>query len=142
MDATGRVYGGGFTTSPDFPLLHPLQTEMSNAGTTGFVFALDSAGNLQWSTYFGGSGPPHGSTGSSVKAVAVDGSGNAYVTGTSQLSNFPVTPKAFQIDPQFGTISRQSSTGFVAKLTPAGQIVYATWLGGSLLDLQSPGMLL
>src|SRR5665213_4106299 len=44
VDASGRVFGAGYTTSPDFPLLHAIQTERSTAGTTGFVFALDPSG--------------------------------------------------------------------------------------------------
>src|SRR5579872_1724722 len=125
VDSSGRVFGGGYTTSPDFPLLHPLQTEISSVGTTGFVFALDSSGNLLWCTYFGGSGAPQGLTGSSVKAVAVDGTGDVYVTGTSQLSNLPVTAGAYQSSGHFGIIPSQASSGFVVKLNSAGQLVYS-----------------
>jgi uncharacterized protein (TIGR03437 family) len=133
VDASGRVFGGGYTTSPDFPPLHALQTDPSNAGTTGFVFALDASGNLLWSTYFGGSGTPHGSSGSSVKALAVDPSGNAYVTGTSQLPNLPTTPGAYQGEGHFG-LTGQISNGFVSKFSPTGQLVYSTWPGGNEID--------
>jgi len=138
VDATGRVFGGGYTTSPDFPLLHPLQTDPSAQGTTGFVFALDASGNLLWSTYFGGSGSPHGSTGSSVKALAVDAAGNAYITGTSQLANLLTTPGAYKTAVNFNAVvTRQNSTGFVAKFTSTGQLVYSTWLGGTAIDCNS-----
>jgi uncharacterized protein (TIGR03437 family) len=138
VDASGRVFGGGYTTSPDFPLLHALQTDPSTQGTTGFVFALDASGNLLWSTYFGGSGTPHGFTGSSVKGLAVDATGNAYVTGTSQLANLLTTPGAYQTTVNFNAVvTTQNSTGFVAKFNPTGQLVYSTWLGGNDIDCNS-----
>ena len=118
VDATGRVVGAGHTTSPDFPLLHAVQTETSSQGTTGFVFALDTSGVLAWSTYWAGSGAPHGFDGGSVKAIAVDASGSAYVTGTSELSNMVTTPGAFQQNGNFGTVTPQISNGFVTKFGP------------------------
>ena len=139
LDASGRVFGGGYTTSPDFPLLHALQTETSSQGTTAFVFALDASGSLLWSTYFGGSGVPHGSTGSSVKAVAADAAGNCYIAGTSQLPNLLTTPGAYQTAGNFGTVTEQISNGFVAKFSPTGQLVYSTWLQGNLIDCNFQG---
>ncbi len=139
IDASGRVFGAGYTTSPDFPLLHPIQTETAAAGTTGFVFALDASGDLLWSTYFGGSGLSHGSSGSSVKALAVDAAGNTYITGTSDLPNLRTTPGAFQPTGNFGTVTYRISNAFVAKLSPAGQLVWSTWLGGKLIDCNYQG---
>src|SRR5665213_914495 len=139
VDASGRVFGAGYTTSPDFPRLHAIQTERSTAGATGFVFALDPSGNLLWSTYFGGSGTPHGFVGSSVKALAVDAAGNVYIAGTSQLSNLLTTPGAYRSTGNFSTVTYNISNGFVAKLAPTGQLVFSTWLGGSLIDCNLQG---
>ena len=137
VDASGRVCGAGYTTSPDFPLVHAVQTEVSSQGTTGFVFALDASGALSWSTYWGGSGEPHGSDGGSVQAIAVDSAGDSYVTGSSQLPSMPTTAGAFQRTGNFGTVASQISNGFVAKFSPSGQVVYSTWLEGSLIDCSS-----
>ena len=139
VDAQGRIFGGGYTTSPDFPLLNAIQTQPSSVGTTGFVFSLDTSGNLRWSSYFGGSGPARGFAGSSIKALVTDSAGNTYVTGTSQSPNLQVTAGAFQSSGQFVTVSQQISTGFVAKFAPSGQLVYSTWLGGSLIDCNVQG---
>jgi uncharacterized protein (TIGR03437 family) len=132
VDSAGNVWGVGSTTSPDFPLVHPIQTSTSTYFTeqTGFVFKLDSSGALVWSTYFGGSGIVL--NGSIVDAVAVDGAGNAYVTGATSAANFPATPGAFQT---VGNVSNQAlspaASAFVAKISPSGALIYATWLQGS-----------
>jgi uncharacterized protein (TIGR03437 family) len=74
---------------------------------------------MLYSTYFGGIGS------SSGNAIAVDATGNAYLTGTTSSPTFPTTPGAFQ------TKLTTSQDVFVAKLNPQGsQIVYSTLLGG------------
>jgi uncharacterized protein (TIGR03437 family) len=74
---------------------------------------------ILYSTYFGGIGN------SSGNAIAVDATGNAYLTGYTSAPNFPTTPGAFQ------TKLTTPQDVFVAKLNPEGsQIVYSTLLGG------------
>jgi uncharacterized protein (TIGR03437 family) len=132
VDSGGNLYGVGYTTAPDFPLQNALQSSTSTTFSTqtGFIFKLDASGALLWSTYFGGSGPVL--IGSAVNAVALDGSGNVYVTGTSGAANFPTTPGAFQTN---GNVSNNAqnpaASAFVSKISPAGNILYSTWLGGS-----------
>jgi len=76
-----------------------------------------------------------GSADVSVSALAVDGSGNTYITGSTYATDFPVTPGAFQ------TIDKNSSrtfgaTAFVTKLNSTGTaVVYSTYLGGSSGDM-------
>src|SRR6185436_18388905 len=61
-------------------------------------------------------------------AVAVDSSGNAYVTGASGSPNFPITPGAFQT-------TQTGNDAFVTKIDSAGNaFVYSTFLGGSDTD--------
>lgn len=133
VDSSGSVYGVGSTTSPDFPLQHAIQSSMSTSAiaTTGFMFKLDATGSLVFSTYFGGSGSGF-ALGSSVNGVAVDATGNAYVTGTSDAANFPTTSGAFQ---PIGYVSNNAlnpaASAFVAKISPSGTILYATWLEGT-----------
>jgi beta-propeller repeat-containing protein len=73
---------------------------------------------LFYSTYLGGSDFETG------RGIAVDASGNAYVTGVTYSANFPTTAGAFQ--PAFG-----NSDAFVTKLNSTGSaLVYSTYLGG------------
>ena len=78
---------------------------------------------LIYSTYLGGSSSEQG------LAIAVDSAGNAYLSGNTFSTDFPVA-NAFQ-----GTKADAfSNDAFVVKLTPAGTLAYATYLGGNLDD--------
>lgn len=78
---------------------------------------------LAYATYLGGSNTEI------VGDIAVDASGNAYVTGLTGSTNFPTTIGAF--DTTFGGGSDGPSDAFVSKLNPTGTaLVYSTYLGG------------
>ena len=90
------------------------------------------SGALDYSTFLGGDGADI------IHAMAIDASNNIYLTGETLSSNFPVTPGAFQQKSAGnpGTIGgilglNPIPNAFVVKLNPAGQIVYATYLGGA-----------
>lgn len=88
VDSAGGAYIAGSTYSTNFPVVNALQPA-SGGGQDAFVTKLNAAGNgLLYSTYLGGSG---GSVGLSeeASAIAIDSSGNAYVTGTTSSTNFP-----------------------------------------------------
>lgn len=89
MDGAGNTYVAGYTSSTDFPTLNALQGILAGS-TNAFVSKVNPSGSaLVYSTYLGG--------GASDDAfgIAVDASGNAYVTGNAGSSNFP-TLNAFQ----------------------------------------------
>jgi uncharacterized repeat protein (TIGR01451 family) len=87
--------------------------------------AMGSA--LIYSTYLGGFAGPNG--GDAGAAIAVDASGNAYVTGTAASRNFP-TFNPFQ--PTNHCTSDPSTNVFVTKFNAKGAaLVYSTYLGGS-----------
>ena len=115
VDRTGNAYIAGVTSSPDFPLAHPLRHTPSGV----FVAKLNASGSaLLYSTYLGGSAM------TSVAGIAVDSGGNAYVTGTAG-PGFPTTAHALLRGFQ-GT-----EKVFVTKLNPSGRaLVYSTYLGG------------
>jgi hypothetical protein len=150
VDADGDAYVAGTTISTDFPVTSgAFQTVNAAAvlsqGTNGFVTKLNPAGTaLLYSTFLGGTGATLvqgqglDATGDGISSIALDSTGNAYLTGFTQGS-FPVTSGAFQTTypgtsydfENTGTyVTTQSS--FVTKLNAAGtQLVYSTYLGGS-----------
>ena len=106
---------------------------LKGARRVGFRFAAYNASiplvidpALFYSTYLGGSAADQGF------GIAVDASGNAYVTGYTASTDFPTIPGAFQT-----TLGSAGSTdAFVTKLNPTGSaLVYSTYLGGSQEDL-------
>lgn len=137
VDASGNAYVTGSTGSPpDFPTTpgafqttHGGKQDGFVSNQDGFVSKLNSAGSaLIYSTYLGGSGDDGG------LGIAVDASGNAYVTGWTSSSDFPTAPGAFQTTYGGG----QYGEAFVAKLNAAGSaLVYSTYLGGSNQDYGS-----
>lgn len=131
VDTAGNAYVTGFTDTPGsgFPGTagSPIQSTKSG-GQDVFVTKLNAAGTaLVYSTYLGGSGIDIG------YGIAVDTSGNAYVTGhtTTPGSGFPGT---------VGSSIQSANAGgawdvFVTKLNATGTaLVYSTYLGGSGVD--------
>ena len=121
VDSGGNVVVSGYTTSANFPLASALQGALSGLEDL-FVTKLDAAGSaLTYSTYLGGSGPENCNPGN----LAVDSSGNAYVTGYTSSADFPVK-NALQSASGGG-----GNDAFVVKLAAAGTQIYGTYLGGS-----------
>ena len=118
VDAGGNAYVVGDTTSSNFPA-NGFQG-VSHGGQEVFVSKLNSYGSqLVWSTYLGGYNDDHGA------AIAVDGSGSAYVTGSTWSNNFPVANAAQ------GTLAG-GQDAFVARLSADGKaLLFSTYLGGS-----------
>ncbi|HXT36563.1 MAG TPA: SBBP repeat-containing protein, partial [Chloroflexota bacterium] len=119
VDSGGNAYVTGSTLSTNFPTANAVQAHL--AGTeNAFISKLNANGSaLVYSTYLGGRSYDAGN------GIAVDSGGNAYVTGTTQSTNFP-TVNALQ-----STLSG-SEDAFVSKLNPAGSaLTYSTYLGGS-----------
>jgi uncharacterized protein (TIGR03437 family) len=88
-----------------------------------FVTKLDPDGNIVYSTYFGGIGDETASN------MAVDASGDVYVTGITTSRDFPVTAGAYSKSPPPGSIGvAANSPSFVLKLKPDGSVGYATYL--------------
>ncbi len=127
IDASQNVYVAGYTCSSLFPVVHPFQAKYSSPwATDGFVSKFNSAGSeLIYSTYLGGGNID------SIFGIAVDGDGNAYVTGQTKSLDFPL------LNPLQVATDWTDTTGeaFVTKLNPQGNgLVYSTYLGGISFD--------
>jgi len=125
LGRSGNTYVAGSTTSSDFPVTEgAFQTTNKNSQGTGFVAKMNQNGSeLIYSTYLGGSGD--GNYGDFATSLGVDSLGDAYVTGWTSSSDFPVTPGAFQTTNGYVKV-------FVTKLNPTGTgLLYSTFLGGS-----------
>jgi uncharacterized protein (TIGR03437 family) len=116
IDAAGNLYLAGGTSSVNFPLHNAFQATPG----PGFLVKLSpDASQTIYSTYFP----------AAISALAVDGSGNAYVTGSTFSSTFPVTPGLPAGTPSNGVAA--TSGAFVTKLSAAGdRIVYSSLLVG------------
>jgi hypothetical protein len=129
VDSSGDAYVTGYTIG-DFPTVNALQPNLSGVlAPDGFVAKINTAGSaLIYSTYLGGSGND------AALAIAVDSSGNAYVTGETNSSDFPAIDP---LQPCFGVALGGSLFDvFIAKISaPGSALVYSTCLGGSGNDI-------
>ena len=129
VDASGNVYLAGTTNSTNFPITAGVVSRTNRGGSDIFVSKFTATGTLVYSTYVGGSSDEN------VFGLAVDLAGNAYVTGGTTSTDFP-TVNAFQAS--YGGGLHQPYDAFVVKLDPSGsQLVYSTYLGGTVEDLGS-----
>jgi len=122
IDSSGSAYVIGTTFSTNFPTAAAFQAA-KGALQDAFVTKIN-AGGTAWvySTYLGGSGADEG------YGIAVDASGNAYVTGYTTSNDFPMQ------SPLQGS-NHGNVDAFVTKINPAGSaLVYSTFLGGGDTD--------
>jgi hypothetical protein len=125
IDAAGNAYVAGGTFSTNFPTTSgAYRTSFVGTGPDAFVTKLNASGSaLVYSTYVG-------TVDATTVPIAIDGSGNVYLTGQTSATDFPTTPGAFQT-----TYGGGLDDAFVTKLNAAGSgLVYSTYLGGSGVD--------
>src|SRR5205823_5075060 len=123
VDAQGAVYVTGATTSTDFPVASAVESANNGGATDAFIFKLDPTGTqLVYSTFIGGSNTDE------AHSIAVDAGGNAYITGYTQSTDFPIV-NGFQ------KTRAGVQDAYFLKLNSSGTaIAYSTYLGGSLDD--------
>ena len=122
VDAAGNTYIGGATGSTNFPTANPIQS-FAGGDDDAFVAKINASGTaLLYSTYLGG-----GSV-DAVNGIAVDSSGNAYVAGATNSTDFP-TVNAIQ------STAGGGYDVFVSKINSSGTaLIYSTYLGGGSDD--------
>lgn len=126
VDTGGNAYITGYTSSQNFPVTQGApQTSNFGANDNAFVSKLNASGTaLAYSTYLGGSGNFYG------RAIAVDHSGNAYVTGTAAAATGAGTVPFPLVSP---LSTNTSSAGFLTKVNAAGNsFSYSTYLPAGL----------
>lgn len=120
--STGAIIVAGDTFSSDFPSTPGAYDTTHGGNYDGFVLKLSEDGSsLAWSTLLGGA------SSDSLLDMALDSSGNIYVTGNTRSTDFPVTTGAYQtaLDSSYGD-------AFVTKLSPGGDsVIWSTFLGGT-----------
>jgi len=125
VDATGTVYVAGSAGGQEFPVSNGAVQPLFGGGTDAFIAHLDATGRILYSTFLGAGGSDV------ATGIAIDVSGNAYVSGYTNSARFPTTANVPQTAYKGGL-----SDAFVAKLNPTGSaLLYSTLLGGSGTDI-------
>jgi hypothetical protein len=126
LDSAGNAYVAGHTQSTNFPTTNGAFKTTLGGSMDAFVTKLNPTGSaLVYSTYVGGSNVEGG------YHIAVDSSGNAWVTGQTYSSDFPTTSGAMQT-----TLGGGGDDAYVTKLNPTGSaLVYSSYLGGNGADV-------
>src|SRR5579859_496480 len=139
LDTNGFIYVAGQTLSKQisatntFSTPGAFQTNFAGGSIAGdaFVAKFDNQGsNLIYLTYLGGNGDDV------ATSVAVDGSGDTFLTGSTSSTNFPTTTNApYRSIGGVSTKVGYPIDAFVAELSSDGsKLVYSTYLGGSSMD--------
>ncbi len=149
INSQGDAVLTGSTGSSDFPVTSNAFQQSCpacpRALLDGFVAEINpsasGAASLVYSTYLGGSGGrgPTGLAGDQPAGLALDGAGNAVVTGTTTSTDFPITSNSFEsVCPSTPSIALACDTGFVSVIAPgaavSSQLVYSSYLGGEYSD--------
>lgn len=118
IDSSSNIYLAGSTISTVFRTANAIQN-VNRGGMDGWVSKIRGDGSvLLYSTFLGGGGDD------ACTSVASDASGNAYITGFTRSTNFPLAG-AYQI------LKSAGSDAFITKINSTGSlIVYSTYLGG------------
>lgn len=131
VDNSGNAYVVGQANSVNFPVTAgSFQQSKGGGAFDAFVTKINPSGTaLIYSSFLGGSSDEN-ANGRGSSSIAVDASGNAYVTGVTFSTNFPGASTS-GIQPTFGG----ASDGFLVKVNPSGSaLLYSTYLGGGGSD--------
>jgi hypothetical protein len=143
IDGSGQIHVAGYTMSQNFPVANAYQSSVSPNqggvyGIYGFLSEFAAGGSaLLYSTYLAGNSNVKQSCGgsscwpspySAISTLAVDSSGDAYLGGTTNTYNFPVSEGAYLTT---NTAPQNAYIGFVSKFDSSGNLDYSTYFYGS-----------
>ncbi|MCL4178601.1 MAG: SBBP repeat-containing protein [Verrucomicrobia bacterium] len=118
VDRLGHAYVVGDAGSVNFPVTNAFQSEFRGGSYDAFIAKVSPQGQeLLFSTFLGGGGQDE------ALGVALDADANAYVTGYTGSSAFPVTNALY-------ATKASGRDAFLAKFNAAGQLQYSSFLGG------------
>jgi hypothetical protein len=120
-DLNGNIFMTGLTQSANLPVTAGCFQPANAGGTDAYLVKWSNAGTRLYATYYGGTGNEE----SAAVGIAVDASGNAWMTGCTGSTNFPVTAGCFQ------ATNAGSFDQFLVKWNNACVRQYATYYGGS-----------
>ncbi len=127
VDVSGNAFVTGYSNdgAVDYPTTAGAFETSHNGSSDAFVTKLNPTGSaLVYSTFISGTSSDSG------RGIAIDASGNAFVTGSTQSTNYPTTGGAFDVTQNGG------SDVFITKLNPAGSaLIYSTFIGGNGTDI-------
>ena len=135
---SGNAFVAGFTASADFPSVNPISgcTDCVNGDESMFVTEFNATGTILFSTFLGGS--TFGSD--EAFALALDSSGNLFLTGETASESLPPTPASTPNTPIpacMNPLQPQSVGGldaFVVKLSPSANAQNTTTSISSSVD--------
>ncbi len=123
----GEIYVAGYTNSPNFPVTNGSQIR---GGLDVFVSKISADGKtILFSTYIGGSYDDV------ARGIALDGYGNAYITGYTESADYPLVCSSCAAQPLVVVAPAQTPAKlFVVELAPTGSIVFSGTYGGNQND--------
>lgn len=136
VDKSGNSYITGEVFSNGFPTINAYNSTFGGY-SDDFITKLNSKGNIDFSSYIGGSLIEYSN------AIAVDNAGNSYIVGNTLSNNFPlknayVTNSNLTINrfvaPGNHTVISGIPTGFIAKFNSHGELVFSTYFSGNSGD--------
>jgi hypothetical protein len=121
IDKNNKIYVTGFTFSNNFETTPGVHQEALGNNYDAFLFKLNDNGTLIWSTLFGGGSYDY------ARGIAIDTLGDVYISGSTS-SSMAIADGGWQNEKNAG------NDEFLAKFSPSGLRIWATYMGGEADD--------
>lgn len=125
VDDLGNAYMTGYTTSNNITTVGAHQATY-NGNTDGFVVKYNVAGNVVWSTYYGGTGADN------LSGSAIDKNGNVFISGTTNSAN-AIAANGYQNHINISSAAPTYNDGFLVKLNSNGVRQWGTYFGNAII---------